>query len=378
MGLSVEKVAGTLARLGETLEDSPFGVFRRRITLPGKTKSVTGYVLDLKADFRRNVVTVGRPVLGQGLTETLALIALNQPIIQSRLVRERGSSVYDHVKELVQRDWVIKVKRGRSSELRTTETFAAEFGLVNDPELIKRALARAAGVEGAPQIVASERVAFEHEQAVTLYTEAQQFVPSAEELLRREQERLAREAMTAEARALQELAEAPSVAVPRASVAPASGSPAPADPFARLAAALEASERNRREDCVVSGGGEAPDQATSDQATPDQATPDQATSDQATSDQATPGQATPGLARIASAAPDASSEPEERERLDEGLVSGGAPPQPNRLAEVLKEEAAMRAEKEKEEPETPEQEESQSRVAHLLNLLGDDSTDDDW
>lgn len=359
MGLSCEQVAGTLARLEDTLADSPFGVFRRRTTLPGKTKPVTGYVLDLKADFRRNVVTVGRPVLGAGLTETLALIALNQPIMQSRLVRERGSSVYDHVKELVARDWVMKVKRGRSSELRTTESFAAEFGLQNDPELIKRALARAAGVQGAPQIVASQRVAFEHEQAVELYSEAQQFVPTPEEMARREQERQAREAQAAAARALLE-AEALGIAPQpgQQPAAPASAAPLPTslsftpgaapaapepamDPFARLAAALEAAEQNPREDCVVSGGG-APQV---------------------------------GQAPSAEAAPAETSEL----GLGEGLVSGGLPPQPNRLAEVLREEAEMRAEREKDEPETTtEQEESQSRVGHLLNLLGDDSTEDDW
>jgi len=360
MGLSCEQVAGTLARLEDTLADSPFGVFRRRTTLPGKTKAVTGFVLDLKADFRRNVVTVGRPVLGSGLTETLALIALNQPIMQSRLVRERGSSVYDHVKELVQRDWVMKVRRGRSSELRTTESFAAEFGLQNDPELIKRALARAAGVQGAPQIVASQRVAFEHEAAVNLYTEAQQFVPSPEEMARREQERQFREAQAAAARALLE-AEAMGVVPGATPTAPAAGAapalpttfsftpsaapaaPAPAmDPFARLAAALEASEQNPRENCVVSGG---------------------------------------GVPQIGTETPSEGTEESEASELGlgEGLVSGGLPPQPNRLAEVLKEEAAMRAEREKEEPEnTPEQEESQSRVGHLLGLLGDDSTDDDW
>jgi segregation and condensation protein B len=361
MGLSCEQVAGTLARLEDTLTDSPFGVFRRRTTLPGKTKAVTGYVLDLKADFRRNVVTVGRPVLGAGLTETLALIALNQPIMQSRLVRERGSSVYDHVKELVARDWVVKVKRGRSSELRTTESFAAEFGLQNDPELIKRALARAAGVQGAPQIVASQRVAFEHEQAVNLYTEAQQFVPTPEEMARREQERQAREAQAAAARALLEAealgiapqpGQAPATPAPGAAPLPTSltfaantapATPAPTmDPFARLAAALEASEKNPRENCVVSGGG-----------VPQIGTP--------------------------SGTADDESEPTSELGLGEGLVSGGLPPQPNRLAEVLQEEAEMRAEREKEEPETtPEQEESQSRVGHLLNLLGDDSTEDDW
>ncbi|HBP23321.1 MAG TPA: hypothetical protein DEA08_36785 [Planctomycetes bacterium] len=329
LAMGVEAVEAALSSLSETLRMSPFGVFRRSVRRKGpKSRPTTGYVLDLKPMFRRNVATVGRPVLGQGLTETLALIALNQPISQSRLVRERGSSVYEHVKELVARDWVQKYKAGRSYELRTTETFAAEFGLENDPALIKRALARAAGVEGAPEVVGSDRVLYEGETAPKLVAEAKAHEPSPAELARRRAVEAAREAalqalLQTEGLESQHLLRPDFGAAPAAEQAPAS------EGFAPLP----------QENCVVSGG-QAP-QPKQVEAEP---------SEEAASFHA-----------------------------GEGVVSGGAPPVRNRILQEIK-EARMKREAEQKTTEQDTNEDSQgtSRVAHLLSLLDDEGTDDDW
>ncbi|RMG11778.1 MAG: hypothetical protein D6731_14995, partial [Planctomycetota bacterium] len=183
LGWELEVVEHALRTLEEELarRGTPLAIFSRsKEKGPGGRM---GYILDVKASYRRSIPT-GRPAIPQSLTETLALIALNQPIPQARLVRERGSSVYDHVKELLKKGWIERRKAGRSYELRTTEAFAAEFGLENDPELIKRALARAAGVQGQPEVIASPRVHFDvdGEGGVDLVTEARQFVPSTPEL----------------------------------------------------------------------------------------------------------------------------------------------------------------------------------------------------
>jgi chromosome segregation and condensation protein ScpB len=325
--LSAGEIERALARLESSLLDSPFAIFRRTLTPKGRRKPVTGYVLDLKATYRRNVATVGRPVLGQGPTETLALIALNQPISQSRLVRERGSSVYDHVKELRARDWVQKVKSGRSYELRTTAAFAAEFGLENDPQLIKSALARAAGVENVVDLVASARVAFptEGQELGHLRDEAQAFAPTPEELEAREATEAARQ------RALEELRLAEDVEAVVEVLAEASADLPPLP----------------REDCLVSGG-EAP----------------------------------------------------ARFDAGEGVLSGGAPPAPNRIAGALdpiqstpaqstptqstpNSEAVMKTDDTTDPTQdTPssasDDSQSTSRVAHLLSLIDDDATTDDW
>ncbi|MDF1665707.1 MAG: SMC-Scp complex subunit ScpB, partial [Planctomycetota bacterium] len=93
-------------------------------------------------EYRPDVKPLARPALARRYIDTLALIALNQPVPQSRLVRERGSKIYDHVRELCDQGLVHRTKKGLSYELRTTPRFASEFGLSNNPRDLKAMLAR--------------------------------------------------------------------------------------------------------------------------------------------------------------------------------------------------------------------------------------------
>jgi segregation and condensation protein B len=176
---SVEDVTAALARLERALADRSTAV-AMFVREKGGEKA---FILDLKAAYRKDAAAVAPPMLKQAVTETLALIAINQPLSQARLVRERGSTVYEHVKELMTRGLIQRQRKGRNYFLRTTDAFAAEFGLDNDPELIRRALARAAGVERAPEVVGSPRVHLgvdEGQEAVdpqALVTEALSCVP---------------------------------------------------------------------------------------------------------------------------------------------------------------------------------------------------------
>lgn len=65
---------------------------------------------------------VSGPVL-----ETLAVIAWKSPAIQSEVVEKRGSNAYEHIKELVERGFVVKEPMGRSYKLRITEKFFDYF-----------------------------------------------------------------------------------------------------------------------------------------------------------------------------------------------------------------------------------------------------------
>lgn len=151
---SVADVTAALARLERALADRSTAV----AMFVREKNGEKAFILDLKAAYRKDAAAVAPPMLKQAVTETLALIAINQPLSQARLVRERGSTVYEHVKELMTRGLIQRQRKGRNYFLRTTDAFAAEFGLDNDPELIRRALARAAGVERAPEVVGSPRV----------------------------------------------------------------------------------------------------------------------------------------------------------------------------------------------------------------------------
>lgn len=185
-GSTEQVVVGCLARLERALADRPtaMGLFVR------EKAGQRAFILDLKTAFRHDVAAVAPPLLKPAVTETLALIAINQPLPQARLVRERGSTVYEHVKELLDRGLIARSRKGRNFHLRTTDAFAAEFGLDNDPELIRRALARAAGIQGTPEVVGSARLHWDgvgtpegaeprdvNALAAGLVAEAREFVP---------------------------------------------------------------------------------------------------------------------------------------------------------------------------------------------------------
>lgn len=129
----------------ETLRAMIKSFARRRSALELRERIRRGrpaFVIDLKPEYRPDVRPLARPALARRYIDTLALIALNQPVPQSRLVRERGSKIYDHVRELVEHGLVHRTKKGLSYELRTTPRFASEFGLSNNPRDLKAMLAR--------------------------------------------------------------------------------------------------------------------------------------------------------------------------------------------------------------------------------------------
>ena len=129
----------------ETLRQMIKSFSRRRSALELRERIRRGtpaFIIDLKPDFRPDVQSLAAPDLAPRYLETLSLIALNQPMDQSRLVRERGSRIYDHVRVLVERGLVHKHPSGQTYALRTTPRFSSEFGLSSNPKDLKAMLAR--------------------------------------------------------------------------------------------------------------------------------------------------------------------------------------------------------------------------------------------
>ncbi|MGV9172372.1 MAG: SMC-Scp complex subunit ScpB [Promethearchaeia archaeon] len=78
---------------------------------------------------------------------TLTVIALKQPILKSLLVKLRGTGAYQHVKYLEKQGLIDSVKKGRTSELTTTDKYAEMFGLPKDISRMKETLIAQLGVE---------------------------------------------------------------------------------------------------------------------------------------------------------------------------------------------------------------------------------------
>lgn len=65
---------------------------------------------------------------------TLGTIALKKRILQSELVDLRGSSAYEHIKDLVEKDFVERKRQreGRSYWLTLSEKFHRTFSVLPD------------------------------------------------------------------------------------------------------------------------------------------------------------------------------------------------------------------------------------------------------
>ncbi len=123
-----------------------------RDTAIGLARAVKGknpaYYMDVKREFRTDLLELLPPTLDPRTVETLVLIALNQPVSQARLVHELGSRVYDDVRSLSGQGLIQKIRRRNSYSLRTTTLFAAQFGFEDDPAEIKKEIADWAEREG--------------------------------------------------------------------------------------------------------------------------------------------------------------------------------------------------------------------------------------
>jgi segregation and condensation protein B len=87
-----------------------------------------GYIMRLKPEYERKVSGLAKEAeLSRGAIKTLAVIAKNDGMPQSKLSKMIGSSVYDHVKELVEEDFITAEKKGRTKLLRTTKKFKEYF-----------------------------------------------------------------------------------------------------------------------------------------------------------------------------------------------------------------------------------------------------------
>ncbi len=143
--MTLEELASLLGKAESTtqklLQDLAFAYHKRKGALEVVALPRERYVLQLKPELTPQV---GRLIPGGLLSfatlQTLVFIALKQPIVQSELVAQRGTHVYDHVKELLDKKFIVGTPEGRSKLLETTPLFADYFGLDRDRIKLKAQL----------------------------------------------------------------------------------------------------------------------------------------------------------------------------------------------------------------------------------------------
>jgi len=106
------------------------------------------YQMQIKPEYTENVSKFAEGgAIAEKYLRTLTVIALKQPILKSLLVKLRGSGAYEHVKYLEDEGLIEGKKKGRSSELTTTDKYAEMFGLPRDKQEMKRVMVAQLGLD---------------------------------------------------------------------------------------------------------------------------------------------------------------------------------------------------------------------------------------
>ena len=90
--------------------------------------------LELKQSLNEFVEDLLPAELKTSVLRTLAIIAIKKKLLQSDLIILRGSSAYDHIKELLEKKFIIKRKQkdGRSYWLSLSDKFFQTFAVSNE------------------------------------------------------------------------------------------------------------------------------------------------------------------------------------------------------------------------------------------------------
>lgn len=108
-----------------------------------------GYILQVKEEHMDIVEKLCPVELKPPVLKTLAVIALKQPIRQTDLKELRGSTAYEHIQELLEKELIsrTKDKNGRSYNLKTTSKFAEYFKLKGDTRSLEKLLESEKGIK---------------------------------------------------------------------------------------------------------------------------------------------------------------------------------------------------------------------------------------
>lgn len=142
--VSLDEIATILDEESEKIEEAILELIMDYASREGALEidDENGYILQVKEE-HMDLVELLCPVdLKPAALRTLSVIALKEPIRQTALIELRGSTAYDHIKELVDKGLISKTrdKNGRSFNLKTTPKFKEYFKLKGDTRSLAKIL----------------------------------------------------------------------------------------------------------------------------------------------------------------------------------------------------------------------------------------------
>ncbi len=88
------------------------------------------YALGVRNEYAEKVNSLaGSPDISRSSLRILAYISKNEPVMQNAVVKAFGSSTYEHVKELLEKEFIRTMKVGRTKRIETTNKFREYFSL---------------------------------------------------------------------------------------------------------------------------------------------------------------------------------------------------------------------------------------------------------
>jgi len=101
-----------------------------------------GYIIQVRQEYMDIVEKLVPVELKPAVLRTLSVIAIKEPLRQSKLIEMRGQTAYDHILELLDKGLINrkKDKNGRSYLLKTTSKFSEYFKLKGDTDTLAKIL----------------------------------------------------------------------------------------------------------------------------------------------------------------------------------------------------------------------------------------------
>ncbi len=141
--LSVEDLArtcrsGSMGLIRRFVEELS-GEYEKRDSGLVIKKTDDGYLMHVKPDLENRIIhLVPETDMPAPILKTLALIAYDQPVKQSDIVKQRGNKSYAYIKFLRQRNLVEGKKEGRTRILTVTSKFKDYFHIEDLNKFIEK------------------------------------------------------------------------------------------------------------------------------------------------------------------------------------------------------------------------------------------------
>ncbi len=134
--ISTERLASLCSLSGEEVEQlmpQLMEEYAQRDHSLQLVKKENGWKLTVRDEYVPLVSSIVTSTeLDRPLMETLAVIAWKYPIVQSEIVKLRGSSAYEHMRRLEEQGFVDKEQHGRTFKVRLTKKFFEYFDLPSE------------------------------------------------------------------------------------------------------------------------------------------------------------------------------------------------------------------------------------------------------